>query len=1255
MRVLALISFLLTLLAAPLAAQQDDKNFLENWLQDNLSDAGRQVTVTGFDGALSSRATLREMTIADDDGVWLVLRGAELDWTRSALVRGRLEVNRLIAEEIELLRRPAGMGGAEGPKAEATDFALPELPVAVNIGRIEAARVLLGAGILGQEVVLGLSGAARLDGGAGEANLEVLRLDAPGGALRLNGAFSNETKALSLDLDFSEPAGGLVSGLVGLPGNDAVDLTVQGAGPLSDFTADLALSTAGQLRVTGQVALSSVPGAAATDPALGTAFRADLTGDVGALLLPEYRTFFGPDTRLTVQGQRLADGRLELPQLSLVSAAAELTGDIVLGPGGWPERATLSGRIAAPEGGRVLLPLGGTRTEIADLSLSFDYDAAAGEAWSGQARVNTIARPDMGLRSLALQAQGRLRPAGTGQLPGLTGEVEISALGLALVDPALAAAVGDRLTGGATFAYDSGAPLRLTALALQGQDYGLAGNLDLVADPARLRLRADGALVLGAQQLSRFAELVGQPVQGSAVTLRLSGTAALPGGGFDLAISGQGQDLGLGQPRLDPLFTGESTLNIEAVRDTEGTRIRRFLVEAPGASAYGTGSLADGALRGELELVLPDTTLVAEGLSGSTKLTAGVVQQDDLWQVTLNGRGPGQTSIAASGDLTIGADGPGAVQGEADLQVGDLSVFSALAGRPLAGAAQVQAAGRGNLQSGALDVSGDLGGQGLSAGLGSADRLLAGTSRADFALRRTDGGIWFADRLNVETPELSASVTGSVEEAEPSLRASARLRELGLFVPGLTGPVSAEGTARLSDGNWRLDLSGTGPGGAVLDARGTLAADAARADLALTGQAPLALANPFVAPRQLSGLAGFDLRLEGPLSLGALSGRVSTEGGRVSLPTFGLSFDPLQAAAVIAGGQAQVDARASVSTGGRLELAGPVGLTAPFNGQLGISLDDVVLIDPALYETEVDGTLQIDGPLAGGALISGSLSLDTTEIQVPESGIGAAGSLPDLRHIGEPAAVRATRARAGLLRVDTGGGGAVYGLNLAIDAPNRVFVRGRGLDAELGGRLVLGGTTQQVAALGGFDLIRGRLEVLGIRLALTEGRATLDGSLDPSLRLVAESQAADITARITLSGRASDPQVTFSSSPDLPQDEILARLLFGREMGEISPLQALKLADAAASLSGRGGDGLFGGLRKGIGLDDLDLTQSEDGSVAVSAGKYLSENIYTDVTVDGQGQTEINLNLTITPSVTAKGRLGADGDTGLGLFFERDY
>ena len=118
---------------------------------------------------------------------------------------------------------------------------------------------------------------------------------------------------------------------------------------------------------------------------------------------------------------------------------------------------------------------------------------------------------------------------------------------------------------------------------------------------------------------------------------------------------------------------------------------------------------------------------------------------------------------------------------------------------------------------------------------------------------------------------------------------------------------------------------------------------------------------------------------------------------------------------------------------------------------------------------------------------------------------------------------------------------------------------------------------------------------------------------------------------------------------------MLSRLIFGRGLETISPLQAARLALAVRTLAGQGGEGVVGRIRGDTGLADLDVTTDDDGNAAVRAGAYLGENVYSDVTVNSEGETELNLNLDITPSLTARGGVTSEGNTSLGIFFERDY
>ena len=251
------------MLTTAAAAQEGDDGatYLEGLIQDALSDTSRDVRVIGFRGALSSNATLEQLTIADEDGVWLSLEDASLVWSRAALLRGRLEVDELTAGRIELARLPKSDPPAPTPEdAEATPFALPELPVSIELGELRADQVVLGPSILGEEAVLAIIGKMSLIDGAADVDLAINRQDRAD-QLTLIAGYANDTQQLKIDLDFAEAQGGLVSQAAQIPGAPALALSIEGDAPLSDLEAVSALASDGVDRFGGAVGIATPEGA----------------------------------------------------------------------------------------------------------------------------------------------------------------------------------------------------------------------------------------------------------------------------------------------------------------------------------------------------------------------------------------------------------------------------------------------------------------------------------------------------------------------------------------------------------------------------------------------------------------------------------------------------------------------------------------------------------------------------------------------------------------------------------------------------------------------------------------------------------------------------------------------------------------------------------------------------------------------------------------------------------------------------------
>jgi translocation and assembly module TamB len=1153
-------------------AQQDDRGYLTALLEDNLSGAGRSVEITGFEGALSSRATIERLTIADEAGVWITLEGVKLDWSRSALLRGVVDVSELSAQRIVLERLPEA--GETGPSAEAGTFALPELPVSVSIGRLAAERIVLGEAVLGEALEGRLEASAQLAGGEGSADVALVRVDGgPAGQLDLSASFANATGQLVVDLLAEEAAGGIAVRKLGIPGAPSARLAVQGTGPVTGFTATVGLRTDGQERLAGTVDLLG-----AEDGTRG--FTVDLAGDIAPLWVPEYADFFGDRIALTAEGETSAEGVVRLRDLSVDAQAIHLSGSMVLAADGVPLGFALTGRIGLESGEPVLLPLSGEdRTRVRSVVLDVGYDRTRGAGWRGDLVVEGLDRVGLAAERLTLEAAGRIwQREGLAQV---SATVDFAGEGMVPEDVAVAAALGSEVDGRVILAWAQGGDgLRLPRIVLRGADYRLEGRA--VVEGLETALTVSGSAVARMGDLSRLSVLAGRPL-GGAAEVTVEGEASLLTGAFDLVAGVVGSDVTVAQAQADALLRGRSKIDASAARTPEGTVLRDLSVEAGTLTARASGTVT----------------------SGRTEIVATV----DFRDLSVMGGGL-----------------RGAVAGEMRLEGAPEDVRVTLDGR-------------------ARD---------LGVGRAEADRLLRGETTLAVDLSVAEGSV----RLN--GVELANPQVRMAAEGDPAaLDLSARLADLALLLPEFPGPVTVSGTAGERESGYVLDLRARGPGG--IDARiaGSVARDGSGGDLTIAGAAQAGLANAFLSGRLVSGPVRFDLGLRGPFAPSSLSGRVALTMGRIADPSVFFALQNVDVTADLANGRAQIAGGAGLTSGGGLTFAGSVGLAAPFAADLRIGMQNAVLRDPDLFETTANGEVTVSGPLTGGGSIAGRIVLSETEVRIPSTGLGGSADIPDLRHVNEPREVRATRARAGLLDGDTagGGGGAArpLGLDLTISAPSRIHIRGRGLDAELGGEVRLGGTTAAVVPSGSFRLIRGRLDILGKRLDLREATLAMEGDFVPVVSVAASNESDGVMSFVRIDGPATEPVVTFTSSPPLPEEEVLSHLLFGRGIQNLSALQAAQLANAVATLAGKGGIGIVGRLRQGFGLDDLDVQTGPEGGATVRAGKYLSENIYTGVEVDDQGQSRINLNLDLSESVTVRARTGSSGEAGLGIFFEQDY
>ncbi|MEL7318329.1 MAG: translocation/assembly module TamB domain-containing protein [Pseudomonadota bacterium] len=164
---------------------------------------------------------------------------------------------------------------------------------------------------------------------------------------------------------------------------------------------------------------------------------------------------------------------------------------------------------------------------------------------------------------------------------------------------------------------------------------------------------------------------------------------------------------------------------------------------------------------------------------------------------------------------------------------------------------------------------------------------------------------------------------------------------------------------------------------------------------------------------------------------------------------------------------------------------------------------------------------------------------------------------------------------------------------------------------------------------------------------------------DPRIAITATETIQNVAVSVNVGGSAFTPEFQFTSSPGLPQDEILARILFGSSIANLSALEAVQLAQSLNALSGSGG-GLnpLGALRSATGIDRLRVLGADEATgqgTALAAGQYISDDIYVEVITDARGFTATQLEISLTQTLSVLSQAGGVGGTNVNLRYRKDY
>lgn len=1272
-----------------------------------------RVAINGLSGRFPDALRVAEITVADAHGAWLRIDQARLDWAPLRLLHGEALIETLAAAHIVVERLPE----------RSSQSGSLTLPTRITVNDLRIDRLDLAPPIAGAAAALRITGGLHLASmQQGTIVLDAKRLDSAG-SYKLSGTLTPDEIAVRVEasepsqgllsqaaglpdlgpLSFSASlegprnaerarlsvsAGQLEAhgqGTIDLDGKTA-DVDLDGAAPAMTPRPDLrwrsvrlAVHLHGALaspRASGHIEIAALEaGGSGLDK-----LDADLAGDGGIL-----------DLSASLSGVRLAGAPADL----FAAAPFVLHAEAVLNTPRRPVTLTLSHPLLALSG-EADTGAAPKATITATLPSLAPYAAIGGAHLEGRAA----------LTAKLVQQQE------TTQF-GVDGTIAITG-GL----PAAVALVGDKaalvLTGSL-----SGADIVLDRVALDGRALHVAGKggerggeIDLGWQARLPELSALAATIAG--RLSAQGRISG-PLDALTVSARATGEAAtggLPTEAFTVSVQGQGLPSSpSGSLQAQGSLAGAPlALAIAATRQGDGTldvaldRLQWKSVSGQGKLTLAPGAtLSLGRLRlriARLDDLAPLTGLAAEGSVDAMLDTVGsaggaqarivasgqhlALEGGNVDRLMLDARvddagthptlaavvnAEGVRRNAFTGNARLTADGTPQA-----LALRLASVFQAPQGQLKLSAAGAARLPQRDLQFGALqvDYAGETARLLAPARIGFAD----GVSLDNLRLGIGHAAVTLAGRL---TPTLAVTIAAHnltpalAKPFFPGFDGAGTLTLEGQFRGSLAAP---QGTLRLSGHGLRLasnNLGGLPP--ADIDATATIADNAARIDarlgagsrvhlqlagtaplrssaplsLRLDGTADLAMLDPLLTPngRTARGQVTIALGMTGTPAEPRASGTIRLARGSLQDLVQSIHLTDMSGVVEAEGDRLRIAQLTSRAGDGTVSLAGTMGLLRPETPiALTITARNARLPASDLLSTVMDADLTLEGQLPGTLRAAGTVRVNHAEVNLPDSLPQSVAVLNVRRPGAKPAAPREE--------------GALLALALTVAAPERVFVRGHGVDAELGGTLKVAGTAAAPQISGGFDLRRGTFSLAGQALTFTSGKVAFDGAglankLDPMIDLIAQTATNNLTATLAVTGYADAPKLKLSSSPPLPQDEILGQLLFGQRVKQLSPFQIAAIAQGLASLGGVAGGDPLAAVRSGLGLDRLSVgAASSGGGATIEAGKYVARGVFVGARQGTAGGSQAKVQIDLTKHLKVESRLGTGGRPATGVTPEND-
>jgi translocation and assembly module TamB len=1262
------------------------------------------VQLSGLAGSFPSHLTLEQLQLRDEAGVWLTANRIQLDWTPLGYLEGRLQIDRLHAASIDMERLPQASSSPGGAEAS-----IPR----IDVSQAAFDLVHLGPQLAGMPASLTAGGSAHL------RSIHDMLFDAS--AKRIDGDGQYELhlhfdeKRMDGSLKVHEPAGGPLENILSLPGLGALEAAVTLNGLRAAERLEVTLQ-AGSLQghaegsfnlndLSADLAFSFEAGAMSPRPDLGWE-RAMLRGRwQGSVKSPN------------------AEGHLEVIRLRMPgdTQMAALNADFTADRGNAELHALLRG-LKIPGSQPRILEADPVKIDASarlddpsrriQLNASHKLFSLRGEAVTAGAQSAALELRLPNITPFAVYLQQALRGSAVinAELSGYPRATRIKLnAGAALVPgtQVWARAVGDRATLQFLGTFENGA-LTADNLKFSGHTLSLGANGKVSSQSIK------GGWELALSDLSDVS---------AALAGTLKGTGSVEGAPENLA----------GEANL------ASTLSVRGAQSgTLSAQLKvRGLPSAPSGTLIAQGLLdgaplhVDIAMERSAERVLHavihqatwksahldgDITLATDKAQVHGQLQLAVAQLQDMQHLAgfdMAGSLSANVALTPDGERTRARmqadvkDGVvGGFAGSAQLSgEGFTDSFAFKAGLQIPKlkgvAAGLSASGNLNLDAGEVSIASALGnyrGQEIRlleparmyfANGFAVDLLKLGAQKAELDLQGEFTpalGIRASVRnvqpalVNVFLPNLLAAgaidahadLHGSPGAPQGEIKINAlgieSADDAALGLPPADIHVTAGLRGHTADIDARLDAGSASQLTAIGQA--PLAEDGA-VDMKINGKLDVGLMNAFLEARgqHASGRLDIDATVTGSVAEPQIGGTLELKNGKINDYGRGVSLTDIVAQIAGDHGALQIKSFTAAAAPGTVSVSGSVGIL-----QKGIPVDLKIAARNAqpIVSKLVTANLNADIAVTGTARerldIAGKVHLNRTLIGIP-NGLPLNVAVLDVR-------------RRGVKTVVVPDKPLIIGLDVSVEAPQEILVQGRGLDAEMGGDLKIGGTTDSPFVTGGFNLQRGSFSLATGRLNFTDGRVSFNGAglkskIDPTLDFTAQATVGDTIATMHITGLADAPVFDFTSTPQKAPDEIMALLLFGAPAQTLTPLQLAQVGAALASVSGVGGNGSLNPLvkiQKSLGLDRLAIgagttnTQTgADSGASIEAGRYISKRVYIEAKQSTAGTSQLEADVDLTKHLKLQTKLGNgtasvqgttpdnDPGTSVGLRYQFEY